>query len=276
MQHLAGLHTAADYVAQIIQSRLSAGAELFLSLARLIVFAACDAFGRCWVVARTGPPGFVRAAPDMVHIIGGLPRAGALTQLAPGDLMGFLAIDMSRRRRLRFNGRILEANSNGVTIQVMQAYSNCPKYIDPTAYDPAQQPNASTSSVTGRNLTKTQCELISGARFFFIGSLHPEHGADASHRGGHPGFVTVHNTQTLTFPDYHGNAMFNTLGNLLVNPTVGILFLNSSGGQLQLTGGAEIRTHTPTPSSPEGRTITVHIEKTVYITPPAGASPDSH
>jgi hypothetical protein len=82
---------------------------------------------------------------------------------------------------------------------------------------------------------------ISGADCFFIASHHPQGGADASHRGGRPGFVTVLGSRRLSFPDYPGNNMFNTLGNIDVQPRVGLLFLDfDAGGILQLTGRASL------------------------------------
>jgi hypothetical protein len=77
---------------------------------------------------------------------------------------------------------------------------------------------------------------------FFIASAHPKRGADASHRGGRPGFAEVaDNGRRLAFPDYSGNRMFQTLGNLAVNPRTGLLFLDwETGNTLQLTGRAQI------------------------------------
>ncbi|HLL38662.1 MAG TPA: pyridoxamine 5'-phosphate oxidase family protein [Rubrobacteraceae bacterium] len=71
--------------------------------------------------------------------------------------------------------------------------------------------------------------------------LTPEGGADASHRGGNPGFVRFLGENVLEFPDYSGNTMFNTLGNVAINPSAGLLFLDfEGGGTLQLTGEARI------------------------------------
>jgi hypothetical protein len=76
---------------------------------------------------------------------------------------------------------------------------------------------------------------------FFIGSLHAEAGVDCSHRGGNPGFVRVLDERRLAFPDYSGNNMFQTLGNLSVDPRAGLLFLNfETGDTLQLTGTTDI------------------------------------
>ena len=84
--------------------------------------------------------------------------------------------------------------------------------------------------------------LVAGADTFFIATWHPGGGADASHRGGRPGFVRVLDDRTLEFPDYPGNNMFNTLGNLVGHPRAGLLFVDFERGDLlQLTGRAKIR-----------------------------------
>lgn len=66
-------------------------------------------------------------------------------------------------------------------------------------------------------MTPKQQHWIQQAGTLFIASSHPERGADVSHRGGHPGFIRVEDAQTIIIPDYSGNNMFNTLGNILVN-----------------------------------------------------------
>lgn len=66
-------------------------------------------------------------------------------------------------------------------------------------------------------------------------------GADASHRGGRPGFVRVEDDRTLIFPDFTGNFHFNTVGNILLNPNAGFLFINFETRDLfYLTGHADI------------------------------------
>jgi predicted pyridoxine 5'-phosphate oxidase superfamily flavin-nucleotide-binding protein len=58
------------------------------------------------------------------------------------------------------------------------------------------------------------------------------YGADVSHRGGRPGFVRTDDAVTLTVPDYIGNSLFNTIGNLQVNPRAGLLFPNFVTGDI--------------------------------------------
>jgi predicted pyridoxine 5'-phosphate oxidase superfamily flavin-nucleotide-binding protein len=125
----------------------------------------------------------------------------------------------------------------------------------------------------------TASALITRADTFFIassytGSEDPRHGADVSHRGGRPGFVQITDDDTLLFPDYRGNFLFNTLGNLLVNPRCGLLFLDfDSGDALYLTGRGEILWEWPRddPAFRDAqRLVQVHVDETVQI---AGAVP---
>ena len=71
--------------------------------------------------------------------------------------------------------------------------------------------------------------------------VHPTRGADASHRGGSPGFVRVAGGR-LWWPDYPGNNMFNSLGNLAVDPAAALMFIDFfSGRTLQLSGAGDVR-----------------------------------
>jgi hypothetical protein len=68
--------------------------------------------------------------------------------------------------------------------------------------------------------------FIEGSTMFFLATA-DEHGRpDCSFKGGRPGFVRVVDPQTLAFPSYDGNGMFRSLGNILVNPAVGLLFVD--------------------------------------------------
>ena len=99
----------------------------------------------------------------------------------------------------------------------------------------------SDGSTTSETLAPAQVELIKKSDTFFIATAFKETGADASHRGGMPGFVQVLSPSLLAWPDYDGNKMFQTLGNLRVNSAAGLLFLDfESGETLQVTGTTEI------------------------------------
>ena len=109
---------------------------------------------------------------------------------------------------------------------------------------PAAKPGRARRS---RALTAAQRAWIAAADTFFIASGHrgdgeaAAFGMDASHRGGEAGFVTVEGPARLSFPDYAGNNHFNTIGNLVVDPRAGLLFVDfARGSLLQLTGRTTI------------------------------------
>src|SRR4051794_27591182 len=71
--------------------------------------------------------------------------------------------------------------------------------------------------------------FIEGASYFFLATADSEGRPDCSFKGGMPGFVTVTGPSELAFPDYDGNGMFKSLGNILANAEVGILFIAMHG-----------------------------------------------
>ena len=68
---------------------------------------------------------------------------------------------------------------------------------------------------------------IERAAMFFIATADAEGRPDCSYKGGVPGFVRVLDERTLAIPDYDGNGIYRTWGNVLVNPRVGMLFSTS-------------------------------------------------
>ena len=61
---------------------------------------------------------------------------------------------------------------------------------------------------------------------FFLATADAEGRPQCSYKGGDPGFVRVLDEHTLAFPNYDGNGMFLSVGNVLVNPHVGLLFID--------------------------------------------------
>jgi predicted pyridoxine 5'-phosphate oxidase superfamily flavin-nucleotide-binding protein len=207
-----------------------------------------------------GPPGFLQPIDDGLLLVASLPRAGdpLARNLSDTGQLGLLVIDLAARRRLRLNGRALLDPQRGIFLSIEQAYGNCPQYIRPREVhvDAGRGPGESVSS---RTLKGRHQEWIRRADTFFIASAHPDGGADASHRGGTPGFVRVVDDRTLVFPDYPGNGMFNTLGNLAVQPEVGLQFPDFAHGRvLQITGRAAVDW---APGGSPERLITVSVDE---------------
>ena len=164
--------------------------------------------------------------------------------MASNHEVGMLVIDLSTRRRLRINGTMTRVSPEEMRLHVKESYPNCPKYIQRrhTASSQIRPTTAATTATQGKKLGAGQEDLIGKADTFFVASAHPDRGVDASHRGGRPGFVRVVDDGTLRIPDYQGNCMFNTLGNFVVNPRVGLVFPDfTSHRTLQLIGRPEIK-----------------------------------
>jgi hypothetical protein len=236
-----GVREDAERVGRIVASEIPAALRPFLSRQRMAVAASLDGEGRPWASLLAGPAGFLQTADDHLLRIGArLPPDDPLAaNLGARAELGLLVLDPGTRQRVRFNGRGL-LSSDGLFLLVDEVYGNCPKYIQKrrlVGETAGEAGNARRSSSLGPR----QRALISRADTFFIASWHPGGGADASHRGGRPGFVRVVDERTLLFPDYPGNNMFNTLGNLAGHPRAGLLFVDfEQGDLLQLTGRAQL------------------------------------
>ena len=142
------------------------------------------------------------------------------------------------RGRARLNGQA-EIKEDAIVLSTEEVYGNCPKYIQKTELEHTTRPTES-NTVISQALSATDKAFIEKAHTFFIASAHPTGKADVSHRGGQAGFVHVACNE-LRFPDYAGNQMFNTLGNIQTNPKVGLLFVDfTTGDVLQLSGKAKV------------------------------------
>ncbi len=88
-------------------------------------------------------------------------------------------------------------------------------------------------------------EFIESSPFFFLATSTP-HSVDCSFKGGQPGFVRVMGENVVAWPDYDGNRMYRSLGNIACNPRVGLLFIRMDGklynnaARLRINGHAEI------------------------------------
>ncbi len=83
---------------------------------------------------------------------------------------------------------------------------------------------------------------IAAATMFFLATADAEGQPDCSVKGGEPGFVRVIGPNRLSFPDYDGNGMFRSLGNIAVNPAVGLLFVDfAAQRKMRVNGDAAVR-----------------------------------
>lgn len=234
-----------------------------------MVYGAVDADGKPWASLLEGEPGFVHSPePQLLHF-SSRPAADDPAQLSDGSAIGLLGIELHTRRRNRINGHIGGMSASGFDVTVDQSYGNCPQYIQLRQFrsvpltDPATRPAQHFNE-----LDDAAKVMIAEADTFFVASYVDVEGVrsvDVSHRGGQSGFVHVEGDR-LTIPDFAGNLFFNTLGNLLVNPRAGLLFIDFiSGDLLQLSGRTEITLDGPEVEAFQGaeRIWTFHVEHVV-------------
>jgi predicted pyridoxine 5'-phosphate oxidase superfamily flavin-nucleotide-binding protein len=242
VQARAGVQEEAEALGKSIGSIIKPAAKEFLHSQQLAIASTIEANGRVWASLLMGEPGFMQGVAEQRVRITATPIPGdpLNENLRFRDEMGILAIDLATRRRLRLNGRAEMQPDCGIDLHTQQVYFNCPKYIQARHLDTAATKLPVVPEIRHtKTLTSEQQHWIAQVDTFFIASFHPESGADASHRGGYPGFVRILNASQLVFPDYSGNNMFNTLGNIAVNPFSGLLFIDfEQGNSLQLTGKA--------------------------------------
>jgi len=237
---------------KIIREYLPDQHREFYSLLPFLIVGTTDERGRPWLSMLTGSPGFI-TAPDPFHLrletqpLFGSPIAD---HLYVGADVGILGILPENRRRNRSTGQISVIDANGFTVTIAQTFGNCPQYIqkrDIEVLPEIAHPQQEKEIEWGDRLDAAAKALIGSSDTLFIATAYnasqdnPAFGVDASHRGGKPGFVRVEDDQTFIFPDFTGNYHFNTVGNILLNPRAGFLFIDfETRDLLYLTGRAEV------------------------------------
>ncbi|MEU9672086.1 MULTISPECIES: pyridoxamine 5'-phosphate oxidase family protein [Streptomyces] len=253
VQERAGLARRAASAERAIRSDIPEVAAEFLGRQPFLVVGGADRQGRIWATQLTGEPGFLAVPAPDVLTVGALPPpddplAGLLSGADGGGAggagparIGMIAIEPATRRRMRMNGRAVR-DGRGLRVTLDQAVANCPKYIQerhPHRIAPGEAGGQRRWATDGDALSPAQQEALRVADTFFVATASDRGDADASHRGGNPGFVQVVTPRLLRWPDYAGNGMFLTLGNLELNPAAGLFVPDwGTGSALHLTGFA--------------------------------------
>lgn len=229
---------------KVIRDQLPEQHRDFYRQLPFVLLGSVDAESRPWASILEGAPGFAHSPEPRLLRLDSLLQAGdpAAAALEAGAAVGLLGIELHTRRRNRLNGQIQRIDPQGLTIAVEQSFGNCPKYIQLRQFELARgEPEAALPAAERLDgLDQAARALIAGADTCFVASYIEQadghRAVDLSHRGGQAGFVRVEG-DCLTLPDFAGNLHFNTLGNLLLNPRAGLLFIDFSSGELlQLSG----------------------------------------
>jgi predicted pyridoxine 5'-phosphate oxidase superfamily flavin-nucleotide-binding protein len=251
MQEKAGMRARmATLGAHVIHPFMAAQHRAFFAQLPFVIVGSVDAEGQPWASILANPPGFI-SSPDAYHLL--IRARPAATDplhetLITGASIALLGIQQHTRRRNRMNGVVERIDDGDILLGVQQSFGNCPKYIQARQAEYVNREGTGVAH-SATALNERTRPIIARADTLFIATAHPgsnhgttqSHGADVSHRGGKPSFVRVDSDHTLTLPDFAGNRFFNTLGNILLNPRAGLLFIDfESGDLLYVAADAEI------------------------------------
>ncbi|KAI2610177.1 uncharacterized protein GGS25DRAFT_487838 [Hypoxylon fragiforme] len=176
-----------------------------------------------------------------------------------GVLMAGLSIDLATRDRVKIAGRMVvgtatrkgDANAVGdlqMAFQVEESLGNCPKYLNKKHITPHTPSPELVSEGAGIPLPQGAVNLIRKADLFFIASRYGNQSMDTNHRGGAPGFLRILRNETpenggvtLVYPEFSGNRLYQTLGNLQQDPYAGLVIPDfATGNVIYLTGRTRI------------------------------------
>ncbi|MEO0338713.1 MAG: pyridoxamine 5'-phosphate oxidase family protein [Bacteroidota bacterium] len=246
VQTLAGEQKIAARVSRMIKSQMNGGAINFIAKQPIAFITSTDENAKVWISVLVGEEGFIEV-PDAGHILFDLSKLRSTSKdilfknVKNKAQVGALFIEPISRLRFRVNGRVVLTDTE-LKIEAEEAYGNCPKYIQRQQISlPEIKENTPAKISSGSQLEEKHLAWIKQADTFYMGTQSLDGKADASHRGGNTGFVEVIADNTLRIPDYPGNSLFQSLGNIYEQPNTGLLFVDfKKGSTLQLTGEATL------------------------------------
>lgn len=110
------------------------------------------------------------------------------------------------------------------------------------------------------SFTEDDRAFIESCAMFFLATADADGHPDCSYKGGLPGFVRILDGQTLAFPDYDGNGMYRSLGNIRVNPNIGMLFIDFENiKRIRVNGTAQVCADDPLRSAFPGSAFIIRV-----------------
>ncbi|KAJ9640339.1 hypothetical protein H2199_005878 [Coniosporium tulheliwenetii] len=242
-------------------SMLTPQAAFMLQRAPLLAVGTLDTSNRPWTTIWGGEPGFSRSLG--ASIVGVRTAVdGKYDPVVETLNGGGLAIDLATRKRVKLFGRMVagalsradveaEGGEKGgqgeiqLVVRIEQSLGNCPKYLNKKEIRPAEPSLTPKLLADGPTLSPEAIALVGKGDLFFISSSNSDFDMDTNHRGGPPGFVRVVSNEPegaeLIWPEYSGNRLYQTLGNLQITPKAGLVFPDfGTGDVLYVTGTTEI------------------------------------
>ncbi|KAJ5819747.1 oxidoreductase [Penicillium riverlandense] len=246
---------------------LPPGTGHFVYQAPLVAIGVVDHWGKPWTTVLGGEPGFARPVGDSMimmdtpapnmddpilqFLLGSTPVNQTAQFHGEKPIIAGLAIDLESRMRVKLHGRFRagqvyyegQTRRAQLVFEIDASLPNCPKYLNekfiiPNLSDPKTLPDSP-------KLSPQAVDLLKKADLFFISSSNAGVDMDTNHRGGPPGFVRVVSNNpsgaVLIYPEYSGNRLYQTLGNIQTTPFAGLTVPDfDTGDVLYLTGEAQV------------------------------------
>ena len=245
LQELAGERDRAILNGRMIWKAIPPPAQPFVSQQSSVAIGWLDTAGAAWASLVVGDPGFASTGENctVVTIRTPEPAPGLATfheDIRANDALGMLFIDLATRRRLRVNGVVERAAARQLRVAVEQAYPNCPKYIQKRERVEAATVESPATTSSGSGAPAQLRAWLSRTDTAFVTSVGPHGSIDCSHRGGRRGYMRMDGDAVLV-PDYPGNSMFCSLGNMTVEPRAGLVLVDfEAQQQLHLSGDVSV------------------------------------
>jgi ferredoxin-NADP reductase/predicted pyridoxine 5'-phosphate oxidase superfamily flavin-nucleotide-binding protein len=283
-------------------SMLTPQASFMLQKGSMLALGTLDADSRPWTTLWGGSPGFseplgggfigTRTLVDATHdpvvqALVGDAVDGEMMQPKDGKMLAGLAIDLMTRKRVKIAGKMVAGTAKEVDVEldgendksdlptkqtqiqlvtkIEQSLGNCPKYLNQYQLQPALV--KAEQLAEGAALTAEAKALITHADMFFM-TTSTSQDMDVNHRGGPPGFVRIISATEIAYPEYSGNRLYQSLGNLQLNPKIGITFPHyETGDVLYITGTTEILVGADANKLLRGSNLAVkiHINSNRYV-----------
>ncbi|MBQ4833383.1 pyridoxamine 5'-phosphate oxidase family protein [Pseudoalteromonas sp. MMG010] len=246
-QKRAGANDIAQWAGDFIRDYLPEQHRDFYTHLPFLIVCGSDNQRNVWITLIEGDEDFIQSPNKHLITLSAKINDDDPLKLSfsDGSHIGVLGIELQNRRRNRFSG-FIKALNTGYEIKIGQTFGNCPQYIHPRNWT-REFTEKPLPAISSHELSNEQQRFITHADTVFIGSgqLNESEplssGFDASHRGGEPGFVKVMTKTRLYLPDYSGNNFFNTIGNIISDGRIALVFIDfETGGLLHISGHAKI------------------------------------
>lgn len=199
-----------------------------------------------------------------------------LTNLGQNNHLGVLFLDPNNRRRAKSMGRAEVQTDGQICYSLSRYFGLCPKYIHQRSHEPQACTAKLTTASSSVTLSKIDRAQLKQSDTAFLATFFPDHGADVTHRGGNPGFLRPLGDTKVEIPDYTGNGMFNTLGNLRIDSRLALTDIDFvTGRTLHLTGNATVSENVDPNMHPgANRLVTLEVEEVLVSYSPVGTWTD--